>query len=73
MTPMCITMQRFRATGYPTWNQKLRLSRLDEFWYGGHILVVVNKNSQFNTRAPKIPKFHQQLSDIIMHTFGIQS
>jgi hypothetical protein len=41
-------------------------------WFEGHILVVVNKNSQFNTRVPKIPKFHQQLSDIIMHTFGIQ-
>jgi hypothetical protein len=47
------------------------LSCLEEFgtrsYSGG-----CEQNSQFNTRAPEIPKFHQLLSGIIMHTFGIQ-
>jgi hypothetical protein len=62
MTPRCITRQRFRATGYPNWNQKLRLLRWEEF--GMEIL--------FWRWGTKIPKFHKQLSDLIMHTFGIQ-
>jgi hypothetical protein len=69
---MCIPMQRFGATGYPTWNQKLMLTRLDKFWYRGFVLAVVNKNSQLKRQSPKIPKFYQQLSDINMHIFCFQ-
>jgi hypothetical protein len=72
MTPTCLPMQMFGATWYPTWNQKLRLSRVENFCTGGHILAVGNKISHSNTRVPKFSKFHKQLSGIIMHAFGIQ-
>jgi hypothetical protein len=36
------------------------------FWRWG------TKIPNSNTRVPKIPKFLQQLSVLIMHTFGIQ-
>jgi hypothetical protein len=51
---------------------KAKVITFGRIWYGGLILVVVNKNSNSNTRVPKIPKFHQHLSDINMHLFGIQ-
>jgi hypothetical protein len=46
MTPRCITRQRFRATGYPNWNQKLRLSRWEEFGMGVLFWWWGTKNSQ---------------------------
>jgi hypothetical protein len=72
MTPRSITRQSFRATGYPNWNQKLRLSRWEEFGMGVLFWRWGTKIPNSNTRVQKIPKFHQKLSGIIMHTFGIQ-
>jgi hypothetical protein len=64
-------MQRFRATGYPSWNQKRYhvWKNLVRGSYSG------DREQKFPTQIPKsqnFPKFHQQLSGIIMHTFGIQ-
>jgi hypothetical protein len=69
MILMFIPIQKLEATWYPTQNQKLRLSRLEEcgtwFCSGGWILNL-------NTRAPKILKFYQQLSKVMKHLVGIK-
>jgi hypothetical protein len=48
------------------------LSRVEEFGTGSY---SGDGEQKFPTQTPmsqKSPKFHQQLSGIIMHTFGIQ-
>jgi hypothetical protein len=69
---MCIPMQRFGATWYQTWNQKLRSTRVEEFGTGSYSGGGETKIPNPTTRVPKFPKIHQQLNGIIMHTFGIQ-
>jgi hypothetical protein len=51
---------------------KVKVITCGRIRYGGSYSGGEDKNSHSNTRVPKFPKFHQQLSGIIMHTFGIQ-
>jgi hypothetical protein len=48
------------------------LSRLEEFGTGVLFWWLWTKIPNSNTKVPKIPKFHQQLSGINIHIFGIQ-
>jgi hypothetical protein len=49
-----------------------KVIKCGEFGTRGHILAVGNKNSHSTPESQNFPNFHQKLSDIIMHTFGIQ-
>jgi hypothetical protein len=47
-------MQRFGVTLYPTWNQKLRLSRVEEFGTGSY---SGGGEQKFPTQTPRSQKF----------------